>query len=464
MQPSYARRQYLWLTALAACGLLLCLARPSPTQPGPGPAAKDGRDAEKAPPNTVRTDDAYVNGHATFVASRVASQVTRALVDDNCRVKKGDVLVALDKEPYEAQVQIKKAAVEVAQTNLLAAQAQARGQIAQARANRYKLEHAIEDVNNQIANLRARVASLESKKATLLLAQANLKRGEELAQRGGISKEDLDQRRQGVAVNQAAVDEALQQVNAIRAGLGLPSGGRDLAEAPPELEQKASAVRATLADLLWTLARLGATLPRAGGAPQQVLEDFKQLSGRADSDAVLVSQAPAVKQAEAKLRLAQGDLDQARLKLAYCEVVSPIDGVVTRRTVNPGDYVRVGQSLMSVRSLTEIWIDANFKETQLADLRIGQRVKVAVDMYADRKAFNGRISGFAIDTGRIPAPPSPDGKSAKVVQRLPVRIELTDYDPDGPNPLFIGLSCTAHVYYQEPPTGPHAGKFLQPGK
>ncbi len=139
---------------------------------------------------------------------------------------------------------------------------------------------------------------------------------------------------------------------------------------------------------------------------------------------------------------------------------------MTRRRVNPGDYVRVGQSLMAVRSLTEIWIDANFKETQLADLRIGQRVKVAVDMYADRKAFNGRITGFTMDTGRAPAPLPPEGaegKRAKVVQRLPVRIELTDYDPDV-NPLFIGLSCTAHVYFQEPPTGPHAGKHLQPGK
>jgi membrane fusion protein, multidrug efflux system len=139
---------------------------------------------------------------------------------------------------------------------------------------------------------------------------------------------------------------------------------------------------------------------------------------------------------------------------------------VTRRSVNPGDYVRVGQSLMAVRSLTQIWIVANLKETQLADLRIGQRVKVTVDMYADRKTFKGRITGFTMDAGRAPAPQPPEGaegKRAKVVQRLPVRIELTDYDPDV-NPLFIGLSCTAHVYYQEPATGPHAGKYLQPGK
>jgi membrane fusion protein, multidrug efflux system len=471
MQPSYARRRCMWLPALAGCGLLLCLARPSPTQPGAGQATREGRDAGKARPDTVWTDDAYVNGHATSVAPRAPGQVTRVLVDDNYRVKKGDVLVELDKEPYQVQVQIKKAAVEVATTNLLAAQAQVRGQVAHARANRFKLEQALEDVNNQIANLRARVASLESKKATLRLTQANLKRGEELAPVGGISKEELDRRRQTAAVAQADVDQALHQVYVIRARLRLPNqppGGRDPAEVPPDLEQNASAVRAALADLAQTMARIGRPLPRAGATPQQVLEDFKQLYARADSDAVLkqlVSQAPAVKQAEAKLLQAQSNLDRARLNLTYCEVVSAIDGIVTRRSVNPGDYVRVGQSLMAVRSLREIWIDANFKETQLAELRIGQRVKVAVDMYAGRKAFNGRITGFTMDTGRTPAPLPPEGaggKRAKVVQRLPVRIELTDYDPEGPNPLFIGLSCTAHVYYQEPPTGPHAGKYLQP--
>ena len=102
--------------------------------------------------NTVSTDDAYVNGHVTFVAPRVSGQVSQVLVDDNYRVKKGALLVQLDKEPYQVQVDIKKAAVEAAEADLAAAQAQVRGLVAQTRANRFKLEHAIEDVNNQIAN------------------------------------------------------------------------------------------------------------------------------------------------------------------------------------------------------------------------------------------------------------------------------------------------------------------------
>ena len=142
--------------------------------------------------NTVSTDDAYVNGHVTFVAPRVAGQVSKVLVDDNYRVKKGDILVQLDKEPYQVQVAIKKAAVEAAEADLAAAQAQVRGQVAQARANRFKLEHAIQDVDNQIANLRAAVATLNSRKAALELAQANFKRGEALVPSGAIAKENLD--------------------------------------------------------------------------------------------------------------------------------------------------------------------------------------------------------------------------------------------------------------------------------
>ena len=138
--------------------------------------------------------------------------------------------------------------------------------------------------------------------------------------------------------------------------------------------------------------------------------------------------------------------------------------MVTSRNVNPGNNVQAGQSLMAVRSLTEIWIDANFKETQLADLRIGQRVRCEVDMYGSRQEFEGRITGFTMGTGQTLAllpPQNATGNFVKIVQRLPVRIELTDYDPDKA-PLFVGLSVAPYVYFKEPPTGPHAGEVLQP--
>lgn len=422
--------------------------------------------------NTVSTDDAYVNGHVTFVAARVSGQVTQVLVDDNYRVRKGDLLVQLDKEPYQVQVAIKKAAVRAAEADLVAANAQVRGELAAARANRFSLEHAIESVNTQVANLRAAVATLKSRRATLELAQSNLRRAEELAPGGGISKEELDQRRQTVKVDEAAVDQALELIYAIRVGLGLPARpddakDKDLAEVPENLDQNFSSVRQALGTLLQSAALFG-YVPRTWNAnPRQALDEFYRQDPDRNLDKIfeqLIPQAPAVQQAEARLLQARSDLDQAELNLRYCDVVSEIDGVVTRRNVNPGNNVSAGQALMAVRSLTEIWIDANFKETELADLRIGQRVRCEVDMYGRRREYEGRITGFTMGTGQTLAllpPQNATGNFVKIVQRLPVRIELTEYDPDKA-PLFVGLSVVPYVYYKEPATGPQAGEVLQP--
>ncbi len=201
--------------------------------------------------------------------------------------------------------------------------------------------------------------------------------------------------------------------------------------------------------------------------PKQALEEFYKQDPEGNLDKILariLPNAPAIKQADAKLIQARADLNEALLNLRYCDIVSEIDGVVTRRNVNPGNNVSVGQSLMAVRSLTEIWIDANFKETQLADLRIGHRVRCEVDMYGSRREFEGRITGFTMGTGQTLAllpPQNATGNFVKIVQRLPVRIELTDYHPEKA-PLFVGLSVVPYVYYKEPPTGPHAGEVLQP--
>jgi membrane fusion protein (multidrug efflux system) len=118
---------------------------------------------------------------------------------------------------------------------------------------------------------------------------------------------------------------------------------------------------------------------------------------------------------------------------------------------------------MAIRSLTDIWIDANFKETQLRDLRIGQPVDLYVDMYGGRRVFKGRVSGFTMGTGStlalLPAQ-NATGNFIKVVQRLPVRIDLEGYDPDR-EVLFTGTSVVPYVYIDKPPTGPDAGRFLQ---
>jgi membrane fusion protein (multidrug efflux system) len=420
--------------------------------------------------NTVSTDDAYVNGHVTLLAPRISGQVAQVFVDDNDRVKKGDLLVQLDKEPYQVQVAIKTAAVVSAEADLAAANAQVRGQIAQARSDRHKLQHTIENVNTQIANLAAAVATLNRAKATFALADANLNRGEDLAPTGAISKEEVDVRRQTAKVDEATVDEALQQVYAIRSGLGIPAqpaDGKSLAEVPPNLGQNFSSVQEDLGTMYQSAAQFGYFPTVSVETPDQALENFYKQYPNDSLDQILprlIANAPAIKQAEAKLLQAKRDLDQAELNLRYCDIVSEIDGVVTERNVNPGYNVQAGQSLMAVRSVTEIWIDANFKETQLADLRIGQRVRCDVDMYGARRDFQGRITGFTMGTGQtlsLLPPQNATGNYVKIVQRLPVRIELSDYDADKA-PLFIGLTVTPYVYYKEPPGGPNAGNFLRP--
>ena len=414
---------------------------------------------------TVSTDDAFVNGHVTFVAARVHGQVSRVLVDDNYRVHKGDLLVELDKEPFQDAVAVKKAAVDSAEADLQAARAQARGIEAQAKSRRENLQHAMEDVANQISLLHARVAGVEKSKASLKLAELDFERAMQLLPSASIPKQEYDRREATLSVARAQLTQSLADVYQIRVSLGLPAqpeGDGDLGQVPPDLDQTFSSVLQAQAELIQSASQLG-VVHSYNQTPKQMLEEFDKQGDINRTFARLAAAAPAVKQAEAKLVAANRDLAVAELDLRYCDIVAEIDGVVTRRNVNPGNDVQVGQSLMAIRSLTEIWVDANFKETQLGDLRIGQPVDLYVDMYGGRRVFNGRITGFTMGTGSTLAllpPQNATGNYVKVVQRLPVRIELQGYDPDK-TPLFIGTSVVPYVYIKKPPTGPDAGKFLQ---
>src|SRR5262245_13542137 len=355
--------------------------------------------------HTVSTDDAYVNSYVTFVAPRVSGQVARVLVDDNNRVKKGDVLVELDPEPFRVQVAIKQAAVDSAKANLVVAQATVRSQIGQARGLRFKLQHAIEDVDNQVALIRGRVATWEQSKATQALAQTEFERSKKLLETKVASKEEFDQRREQLDVANAAVKQALENVYQARAALGLPAqpaDGASLTTVPPNLDQTFSSVRQALADLMQSASQLGVVASAWDLTPRQVVEEFYKRDPGGDINKIyaqIIKTAPGLKQAQAALMQADRDLDQAKLNLRYCTILTEIDGVITRRNVNPGNNVQAGQSLMAIRSLRDTWIDANFKETQLRNLRIGQRVTIEADMYGSRHKFEGRISGFTFGTG-----------------------------------------------------------------
>ncbi len=415
--------------------------------------------------NTVSTDDAYVNGHVTFVAPRIAGQISRVLVDDNNRVRKGDIIAKLDQEPYLVAVSEKQAVVDTARANLQAAIAGVRAIEAQARSRRWNLQHAVQDVDNQIALLHARVAGVDKSKAVMALAQLEFNRVRELLPKADVSREVYDQRQAELTTASAEFAQSLAEVYQVRASLGLPAqpvGGGDLSKTPPDLDETFSKVLEAQAELIQSAAQLGVVHSFDQG-PKAMIEQFERLGDINATFTKYAANAPAVKQAEANLEAAERDLAQAELNLRYCDVVAAIGGVVTRRNVNPGDYVQPGQNLMAICSLEEIWVDANFKETQLRDLRIGQPVDLYVDMYGDRRIFKGRVSGFTMGTGSTLAllpPENATGNFIKVVQRLPVRIDLVDYDADR-TPLFIGSSVVPYVYFKKPPTGPNAGKFLQ---
>ena len=417
--------------------------------------------------NTVSTDDAYVNGHVTFVAARVRGQVARVLVDDNARVHRGDLLVQLDKEPYRTAVATKKAAVETAKADLQAATATVHGIEAEARSRRWSLQHAMEDVANKVSELHTRVAGVDKSKAALALAEIEFERAQKLVASNNIPRSEFDRRQAVLVTARADLVQALADVNQTRVSLGLkplPLDSPKLGDVPADLDQTFSSVREAQAALIQSAAQLG-VVHSYNQTPKEMLAEFEK-AGSGDIDrtfARLATEAPGVKQAEAKLEAAKRELDQAELELRYCDVVAEIDGVVTRRNVNPGNNVQVGQGLMAIRSLSDIWVDANFKETQLGELRIGQPVDLNVDMYGSKHTFKGRISGFTMGTGStlalLPAQ-NATGNFVKVVQRLPVRIDLVGYDAEK-DPLFIGTSVEPEVHINQPATGPDAGKYLQ---
>ena len=267
----------------------------------------------------------------------------------------------------------------MAEANLAAAESAARGLGAQLGTQRWKLQNASEQVDAQVALLRSQVAALRSQEAILDKARADFNRAEALLPAHAVSRSDYDQYEQQLRVAAASLTQAQEAIAQTRVSLGLapqPEKGKGLSDVPPDLNQTFSSVRGALADCMLTMTQLGIPLASTDLTPNKAIEEFRQLDKKGDIDQILqdlVPQGAFRAPGQAELEEARHDLELAELNLRYCDITSEIDGVVTGKNVNPGNAVQAGQALMAVRSLTGIWIDANFKETQLADLRIGQR-------------------------------------------------------------------------------------------
>ena len=437
------------------------------------------------------TDDAYVNSHVSFVSPRITGNVVEVLVDDNQFVEEGTVLVRLDPETYRLTVEQRRAALanaklqidqqmaslQAAEADLEQARNQVRSQVAGLWGSWYLLRTIQNLVRYQEANLRAGQANENLQKANLALAQTEQSRYAELVPRGAVSKEMSDQKNAALRVAEEQLNASRESVKQTRALLGVSADESESALA--ELVETYPGVRYALSTAQQTLAQLGVPVDLLNLRTSAIHTEFSRLNVPS-----LMEQVPAVRMAQARLQQARAvlggsafnpsypyehptvvqarkELEQAELNLSYTDLKAPISGYVNRRSVNPGNQVQAGQTLMALRSLREVWIDANFKENQLDQLRIGQPVDVSVDAYPGR-VFHGRVAGFSPGTGAalsLLPPENATGNFVKVVQRLPVRIELTEVPPED-TPLFVGLSVVPDVNIKAQPSGPDAGKRL----
>ena len=415
---------------------------------------------------TVSTDDAFVASHVTNLGPRIQDKVVEVLVDEDEQVKAGQVLVRLDRVPFELGVATAEADFAEAKASLIQTRATVLGDLESARASYFAYKNSLDMTKGQIAQLEANVAALRSAESDLTIARKDYGRYEVLAERGSATRSEFDDQRNRLEVAEQNVKQAQSQIEATRAGLGVPPKADDPLDLPDDIIEKRSTVEQSKTSIATSLARVGIPFDVSGLKGKDTFQKIVGLEESANLDEALkgfVDETPQVKQAEARVVQSERALDNAELQLSYTEIVSPIDGYVENRSVHPGDEVQIGQTLLTLRPL-EVWIDANFKETQLDDIVIGRPVDLHVDAYPD-SVFKGRIAGFSPATGPAASllpPENATGNYIKIVQRLPVRIELIE-PPPTETPLFVGLSVVPVVRLDQEPTGPGAGQRLRAG-
>jgi membrane fusion protein, multidrug efflux system len=356
--------------------------------------------------NRESTDDAQVDGHITPVASKVYGRVAQVLVDDNRPVKAGQVLVKIDPRDYQANVDQAKAALALAESDAQSAGVdvpRTRENVASGTSNAdAQLAGAVADLARaQVTYDQARTsdlawaqANVDKSSANAQLAQADLARYKPLLDKGEISKQQYDAAK--ASANATASALKADQEKLVQAGRSVEIAKAQLAAAGARVEQAKAAVGSAHADV-------------------------RQISMRT-ADA----QGKIAKVAEARAQLAA-----AELNLSYTDIIAPVDGVATHKQVEPGQIVQQGQGLLVVVPLQNVWVTANFKETQLRNMKPGQKAYVHVDTYG--KTFTGHVDSIAGATGAVLSllpPENATGNYVKVVQRIPVKIVLDPIPPE----------------------------------
>jgi membrane fusion protein (multidrug efflux system) len=367
------------------------------------------------------TDDAQVDGHVIPIAAKVGGIVKEVTVADNQPVERGTLLATIDPRDYEAALARAEADLREAQATLAAAEATvpmtsatAANQMTNAGAGRGSAVAGVSVAEGDVEAARAKLAAARARQreaqANLTRATQDVQRLRPLAEKDEVPRQQFDAVVATQSAAQASLDSAAAAV--VEAGTGVAAAESRLAQAEGELTQASSAV---------TAARM---------APQQV----------AVARARVAAARAQVAQAEASLR-------EARLKVEYATLHAPSSGMVSQLNVKPGQIVQPGQPLMALVPLQEIWVTANFKETQLAEMRPGQRAEVEVDAYGGR-TYPAHVDSLAPATGArfsLLPPENASGNYVKVVQRVPVRIAL-DGGQDPAQPLRPGMSVTVTVF------------------
>jgi membrane fusion protein (multidrug efflux system) len=356
---------------------------------------------------TEDTDDAQINGHLIQVSSRIGGQVQKVYVDENQMVKKGDLIAELDPRDYQVAVENAKAVLASAKANAAAANVAVPLTTINTGSN---LTSATSDVSGAHAQVMQAQQQQQAAHARVVQAQANdkkaqadLERYKPLVEKDVISKQQFDAAVAAAAAAAASVQDALASEQAAAEGVRV---ARDRE------------------------AQSQALLKYAQTGPQQI-----------------AAQNAKARQAEAQVEQAQAQLDQASLNLSYTKIIAPEAGIITRKSVEVNQNVSVGQNLLTLVSLEDIWVTANFKETQLRHMAAGQPVEISVD--ATGKDYKGKVTQIGGATGSVLSlfpPENATGNYVKVVQRVPVRIDFTDLEHEDPNHLLRpGLSVEPKV-------------------
>ncbi len=358
---------------------------------------------------TEDTDDAQVDGNLDQISARISGNVTKVYIQDNQKVAAGQLLVEIDPTDYQVAVDQDEANLASAEANYDAA----------------KVNVPITSIN--VGNsLRSAGADVQGTTAAISLAQqqsqAAAARVDEAAANAAKAQADLDRYTplvQKDVISKQQYDAAVAAAAAAKANL---------------LEAKANMIGSedTVRQANQRLAQSQAMLATARTAPQQIK----------------VQQARAA-QAAAQVKQAQAMLEQARLNLSYTRITAPEAGIVNKKNVQVGTNVGIGQNLMTLIPQTDLWVTANFKETQLKNMRVGQHVDIKVDALGGR-VYHGKVTQVGGATGSrlsLFPPENATGNYVKVVQRIPVRIDFTNLDQEnGEHLLRPGFSVTPEVH------------------